>query len=145
MTMTADELIAALDLQPHPEGGHFKEIFRDVTPISNDRTASTAIYYLLKEGESSHWHRIDAAEVWHHYAGAPLQLDICETPPAQEILRLGKDIQAGEQPVGVVPPGAWQAAKPLGAWSLVGCTVAPSFDFAQFEMAPPGWTPTSDT
>ena len=131
--MTAEDVIAALDLQPHPEGGHFRETFRDGGG-EGERGASTAIYYLLAAGERSHWHRVDAAEVWHHYAGAPLELNI-----DRDTVILGTDLAAGERPQAVVPAYAWQAAHSLGDWSFVGCTVAPAFDFAGFEMAPPGW------
>ena len=102
------------------------------------RSRSTAIYFLLREGESSRWHRVDAVEVWHHYAGAPLLLTIGGTEH-----RLGVDLAAGERPQAVVPVGVWQKARSLGDWTLVGCTVAPGFDFAGFEMAPEGWSPTS--
>jgi uncharacterized protein len=137
--MIADEIIATLNLQPHPEGGWFRETFRDAS--GGARGASTAIYYLLKAGERSHWHRIDAAEVWHWYAGEPLELRIAEGG-RRETFVLGQDLAGGQRPQAVVPPQAWQAARSLGAFTLVGCTVAPAFDFAQFEMAPPGWEPT---
>lgn len=136
---TADEIIRRLDLKPHPEGGHFRETFRDPQGHGG-RAASTAILFLLKRGERSHWHRIDAAEVWHYYAGAPLALSIVNGSK-EEIVRLGSDLRAGEFPQAVVPARAWQAAESLGDWTLVGCTVAPGFDFAGFEMAPPGWSP----
>lgn len=140
--MTADEIIARLGLQPHPEGGHFRETFRapDVEG-SRGRGASTAIFFLLKAGERSHWHRVDADEVWHHYAGAPLELSLSDDGKATRHLRLGTDFTIGELPQIVVPRGAWQAARSLGNWTLVGCTVAPAFDFAGFELAPPGWSP----
>ncbi|HEY4076457.1 MAG TPA: cupin domain-containing protein [Rhizomicrobium sp.] len=127
----ADRLIALLDLEPHPEGGHFRETFRDSNP---GRAHSTAIYFLLKAGEASRWHRIDATEVWHFYRGAPLELRIGE-----ETFILGPDIDEAQAPQIVVPPGAWQAARSLGDYTLVGCTVAPGFDFAHFEMAPDGF------
>ena len=126
--MTADEIIAALQLQPHPEGGHFAETFRDPAADSNGRARSTAIYFLLKAGERSHWHRVDAAEIWHHYAGAPLRLSMAAQPgAAPRHLTLGSDLSAGQRPQGIVPAHHWQAAESLGAWSLVGCTVAPAF------------------
>lgn len=134
----ADDLIARLELQPHPEGGHYRETFRDAS--GQGRAASTAIYYLLKAGEVSHWHRVDAAEVWHWYAGAPLELRIAENGPAVRLL-LGSNIAGGEQPQVVVPANTWQSARSLGAYTLAGCTVAPGFEFAGFEMAPDGWTP----
>ncbi|MBB3772217.1 hypothetical protein FHS55_002829 [Angulomicrobium tetraedrale] len=139
---TAAQIIARLGLQPHPEGGHFRETFRDPHVSDNGRAASTSIYFLLAAGEVSHWHRIDAAEAWHWYAGAPLELRIAgEVPETVEVHRLGPDVLGHEAPQAVVPRGAWQAARSLGEWTLVGCTVAPGFDFAGFELAPPGWSP----
>jgi predicted cupin superfamily sugar epimerase len=140
--MTAEEIIAHLGLVPHPEGGHFRETFRDALSDRSGRAVSTAIYFLLRSGEVSRWHRVDAAEVWHFYAGAPLELTIQE--PAQRtraVHRLGPDIASGERPQVVVPAHAWQSARPLGAWTLVGCTVAPGFEFAGFELLPPGREP----
>ncbi|UYN94833.1 MAG: cupin domain-containing protein [Enhydrobacter sp.] len=136
--MTADEIIARLGLRPHPEGGHFGETFR--APDS-PRGASTAIYFLLRAGERSHWHRVDADEVWHFYAGAPLELAISDDGRTIRHLRLGVDLRIGEAPQAVVPRHAWQSARSLGNWTLVGCTVAPAFEFRHFELAPPGWTP----
>jgi predicted cupin superfamily sugar epimerase len=135
--VTADRIIRLLDLAPHPEGGHFRETFRDAA-MQDGRSASTAIYFLLARGERSQWHRIDAVEVWHHYAGAALELAIANDPGAENALRirLGADILSGERPQAVVPAGSWQAAESLGDWTLVGCTVAPGFEFAGFEMAP---------
>lgn len=129
----ADRLIDMLGLAPHPEGGWYRETFRDGT---DGRAHSTAIYFLLKKGEASRWHRIDAAEVWHYYKGAPLELRI-----GSDIFVLGANIDEAQVPQLVVPPGAWQAARSLGDYTLVGCTVAPGFDFAHFEMAPDGFTP----
>ncbi len=137
---SAESIIRALDLKPHPEGGWYAETWRAKT-VEGERPSGTAIYYLLKEGEQSRWHRIDAAEIWHFYAGAPLLLTISEEPNKASNIHLGADIDAGERPQMIVPPNAWQAARALGEWSLVGCTVSPGFDFARFEMAPPGWTP----
>lgn len=129
----ADRLIQLLDLRPHPEGGCFRETFRD----GNDgRAFSTAIYFLLKAGEVSRWHRVDAAEVWHFYRGAPLELMI-----GKNRYILGPDIDEAQVPQLVVPPGEWQAARSLGDYTLVGCTVAPGFEFSKFEMAPDGFTP----
>ena len=139
--MTADQIIQLLNLKPHPEGGHYGETFRDAVETGG-RGASTAIYFLLMRGERSHWHRVDAAEAWHYYAGAPLKLEIAETDEGPiRCLRLGIDLSAGERPQAVVPRHAWQAAESLGDWTLVGCTVAPGFDFAGFEMAPKHWAP----
>jgi predicted cupin superfamily sugar epimerase len=141
-TVTAAEIIARLALKPHPEGGHYRETFRDAQLDGNGRSASTAIYFLLARGERSHWHRIDASETWHHYAGSALLLEIAD-PDGRRGIRLGSDLAAGEQPQVVVPARAWQAAESTGDWTLVGCTVAPGFDFAGFELAPADWTPAS--
>ena len=140
--LTAAEVIRCLDLKPHPEGGHFRETFRDARSVDGGRAASTAIYFLLARGERSHWHRIDAAEVWHYYAGSPLALSIARDGPS-ETLRLGPNLGADERPQAVVPAHAWQAAESLGDWTLVGCTVAPGFDFSTFELAEPDWSPES--
>jgi len=137
---TADEMIAQLELAPHPEGGWFRETFRDA-PGPQGRAHSTAILFLLKVGEVSHWHRVDAVELWHWYAGAPLLLKIADDTGTRQEHKLGPDISAGEHPQGMVPAGAWQSARSLGAWTLLGCTVAPGFDFAGFELAPQGWEP----
>lgn len=139
--LTAAEVIARLDLRPHPEGGHFRETFRDAATDGGGRSASTAIYFLLASGERSHWHRIDAAEVWHYYAGAPLDLQIAGSGGVHRV-RLGADLAAGESPQAVVPAHAWQAATSRGDWTLVGCTVAPGFEFPSFVLAPQGWMPT---
>jgi predicted cupin superfamily sugar epimerase len=128
--LSADRLIALLELKPHPEGGYFRETFRD----GAGRGHSTAIYFLLKAGEVSRWHRVDAAEVWHFYRGAPLELRI-----GKAVYVLGPDVEEAQAPQVVVPPGAWQSARSLGEYTLVGCTVAPGFDFAHFEMAPDGF------
>jgi len=139
MTEAAD-IVRLLELQPHPEGGWFRETWRH-RPAEGGRGAGTAIYYLLGDGAVSHWHRVDAAEIWHFYAGAPLALTLSQDGKAQEVLRLGPDLAAGERPQLLVPEGAWQTARSLGAWTLVGCTVSPAFDFAGFELAPEGWAP----
>ena len=139
MALTAAEVIRLLDLRPHPEGGHFRETFRDARE-SDGRAASTAIYFLLARGERSHWHRVDAVEVWHYYAGAPLALSIADGS-GTTVVRLGPDLAGGERPQAAVPAGAWQAAESLGDWTLVGCTVAPGFVFTGFELAPAGWEP----
>lgn len=139
--MEADEIIELLGLMPHPEGGHFCETWRaEATP--GERAAGTAIYFLLKRDEVSHWHRVDAAEVWHHYAGAALELEIAPTDAGPTHTHvLGTDLAAGQRPQVIVPPHAWQRARPLGDWVLVGCTVAPGFEFDGFELAPPEWSP----
>ncbi|MDP1625783.1 cupin domain-containing protein [Parvibaculum sp.] len=139
--LDADGIIELLDLKPHPEGGHFAETFRD--PAGGTRAHSTAIYYLLREGERSHWHRVDAAEIWHWYAGGPLALSFYEEGRNPETRLLGQNLDAGERPQLVVPSGVWQAAAPVGLWTLVGCTVAPGFEFGGFEMAEPDWHPGS--
>jgi len=136
--LSASEVVALLGLQPHPEGGHFRETFRDPDPAGG-RAHSTAIYYLLAAGERSAWHRVrDAAEVWHFHAGAPLRLSLAETLGAGTVVVLGGDLAAGERPQAVVPRNWWQAAESLGPWTLVGCTVAPGFTFESFELAPKG-------
>lgn len=134
-SMTAEDIIERLELQPHPEGGHFREMFRD--PLEHDgRSVATAIYYLLREGEVSRWHRVDAGEIWHFYAGSALALKIGEWNGPHETRVLGIDLAAGERPQIVIPAGQWQSAASLGAWTLVGCTVAPGFEFSGCEMAP---------
>ncbi len=136
----ARRLIAALGLAPHPEGGWYRETWRAPAEPGR-RAAGTAIYYLLEADQFSHWHRIDAAEVWHHYAGAPLSLTVSPNGHDAEARLLGPDPLAGQHPQIVVPAGWWQCATSLGAFTLAGCTVAPGFDFAGFEMAPPDWRP----
>lgn len=130
----AERLIARLGLLPHPEGGHYRETFRDENPGA--RAHSTAILFLLKAGESSHWHRVDAAEVWHYHRGAPLELWI-----EKNRLVLGPEIENGQSPQIVVPRRAWQSARSLGDYSLVGCTVAPGFEFSGFELAAADFSP----
>lgn len=138
--MTAAEIVATLGMQRHPEGGWYRETFRD--DQGGHRGHSTAIYYLLEDGERSHWHRVhDAAEVWHFYAGAPLALSLSQDGSWQDVIILGPDILTGERPQAIVPAGWWQSARSLGAFTLVGCTVAPGFEFSSFEMAPPDWAP----
>jgi predicted cupin superfamily sugar epimerase len=139
--LTAAAVIRLLDLKPHSEGGHFREMFRDTRQVEGGRSASTAIYFLLASGERSHWHRVDAVEVWHWYAGAPLELEIAQNEVPIERVTLGSDLASGECPQAVVPAHAWQAAQSRGDWTLCGCTVAPGFDFSGFELAPQGWRP----
>ncbi|HEX4016536.1 MAG TPA: cupin domain-containing protein [Frankiaceae bacterium] len=127
-------LTAELGLEPHPEGGSYAETWRD--------EHASAIYYVLRAGAESAWHRVcGRGEVWHHYAGAPLRLEISDDGQALQSLTLGTDINAGERPQIAVPAGSWQSATPLGEWTLVGCTVAPPFTFDAFELAPAGWAP----
>ena len=140
--MKAADIIKALAMQPHPEGGWYTETFRD--EHGGERGHSTAIYYLLEAGDRSHWHRVlDAAEVWHYYAGAPLLLSLSQTGTGITEITLGPDVIAGERPQGIVPAGWWQSARSTGAFTLIGCTVAPGFTFSTFEMAEPGWSPAS--
>jgi uncharacterized protein len=138
--LSAADVIRLLDLKPHPEGGHYRETFRDDRG-DGVRAASTAIYFLLAEGEVSRWHRVDAAEVWHWHAGAALALSIAPPDGVAVDMLLGADLAAGERPQRVVPPGYWQSALSRGAWTLVGCTVAPGFVFEKFEMAAEGFSP----
>jgi len=126
--------MAHFGMRPHPEGGHFVESFR--------ASEGTAIYFLLKAGERSHWHKvINADEIWHHYSGAPLELSISEDGRTVRHIRLGTDLALGELPQAAVRRQVWQAARSLGAWTLVGCTVSPAFEYKNFELAPPGWRP----
>ena len=136
--MDADEIIARYELTPHPEGGHYREIYR-AQAKDGGRGAVTSIYYLLRDGEVSAWHRVDAVEIWHYHAGDALRLELSLDGVETTSHRLGVDESAWPQVV--VPVGAWQSARPEGAWTLVGCTVAPAFEFAGFELAPPGWQP----
>jgi len=134
----ADELIRGLGLTPHPEGGHFAETWRG---SEQPRAAGTAIYFLLRAGECSRWHRIDATEIWHFYRGAPLALEIAMEGESRRTVTLGPELEAGQVPQALVPPNAWQSARSLGEYTLVGCTVSPGFDFAGFELAPDGFVP----
>jgi predicted cupin superfamily sugar epimerase len=140
--LTAQQIIAALKLQRHPEGGWFRETFRHL-PNGEGRGASTAIFYLLQAGEVSHWHRVDADEIWHFYAGQSLELSLSEDGRSTRRLILGSDLLREQTPQIVVPAGVWQSARPLGAFTLVGCTVAPAFEFSGFELAPANWSPTA--
>jgi predicted cupin superfamily sugar epimerase len=133
-------VIEALGLQPHPEGGWYVETWR--APAANgERPASSAILYLLRAGEASRWHRVDADEIWQFSAGDPLELRVATENDPRAIHRLGVDVRAGQEPQVVVPAGVWQAARPIGEWALVGCIVAPAFSFDGFELAPQGWEP----
>lgn len=140
--MSADDVIRLLALKPHPEGGHYRETYRDARVDASGRALSTAILYLLAVGETSEWHRVDAAEVWHWHGGAPLVITQSPNGHDAHAAILGTELATGQRPQIVVPAGHWQTATSLGAWTLVGCTVAPGFDFAGFELAPPGWRPT---
>ncbi|MEP1441422.1 MAG: cupin domain-containing protein [Hyphomicrobiales bacterium] len=139
-TQSAKDIIRTLGLKPHPEGGYYTETYRD--EAGGERGHSTAIYYLLEVGDCSQWHRVtDAVEVWHYYAGAPLALTLSSDGKSAEAHRLGPNIDFGERPQVVVPTNWWQTAESLGEWTLVGCTVAPGFEFSSFEMAPKDWRP----
>jgi predicted cupin superfamily sugar epimerase len=142
--LSAADVIGLLHLPPHLEGGHFRETFRDRARDSSGRAVSTLIYFLLKSGEISRWHKIDATEVWHYYAGAPLEITISQKGSATSVHRLGPDLTAGERPQFVVPAHCWQSARSLGRWTLAGCSVAPGFEFSGFELAPPNWSSAAD-
>ena len=135
----AVELIRRLGLTPHPEGGWYRETWRDGEGIP--RGSGTAIYFLLEAHQSSDWHRVDATEIWHHYAGSPLRLSIAEEGKPVRVERLGREFARDELPQRIVPKRAWQKAEPHEGWTLVGCTVSPAFEFAGFEMAKRGWEP----
>lgn len=140
-TLSADDIVDLLKMQPHPEGGFYAETFRDDVTDAQGRAASTLIYFLLPDGVVSRWHKVDAVETWHWYAGAALELSISLDGNDKQVILLGNDLGGGERPQGIVPREAWQQARSLGAWTLVGCTVAPGFRFEGFEMAPEGWDP----
>jgi predicted cupin superfamily sugar epimerase len=136
----ADRIIEVLELVPHPEGGHYRQTWRDAD-VDGRRGHGSAIWYLLRSGERAHWHRVDAVEVWHWYSGAALELVVSVDGQALERTVLGPDLEAGERPQAIVPAWAWQAARSLGEYTLAGCTVAPAFSFATWELAPPAWAP----
>ncbi len=138
--MDAESIIKHLGLQPHPEGGHYKEIYSNPEGF-NGRPYCTSIYFLLKAGETSHWHKVDAAEVWAYHAGASLALEVAVTGGPNKLIWLGSDLLEGQQPQAIVPANAWCSAKSLGDWTLVGCIVAPGFQFSGFELAAVGWWP----
>lgn len=141
MEQTAKAIIDRLGLRPHPEGGWYRETWR-AEAAPGERASATAIHFLLEAGERSHWHRVDAAELWFWHGGGPLTLSIApgDRGPV-EAVTLGPDVLAGQAPQALVPTGYWQAAEPLGAWVLVSCVVSPGFDFGGFELAPDGWSP----
>ena len=139
--MTANEIIAMLDLAPHPEGGWYRETWR-ADADAGDRAAGTSIYFLLAAEQFSHWHRVDAVEIWHWYAGAPLVLTLSQNGHDAEATILGPELIAGQRPQRIVPADCWQSATSLGAWTLVGCTVSPGFEFSSFELAAPDWRPS---
>lgn len=136
--MTPDQIIQHLNLIPHPEGGHYRQTWAE--PTQGARPAGTCIYFLLQAGEVSHWHRVDATEIWHFYAGAPLVLSLSASDSGPAIPhRLGPDLAAGDAPQLIVPKDHWQSARTTGAWTLVGCTVSPGFQFQGFTLAAPGF------
>ncbi len=157
---SARQIIETLGLAPHPEGGWFRETWRAAAP-EGGRAAGTAIYYLLEEGQVSRWHRVDAAEIWHWYLGAPLEMALSEDGRARREAVLGPELGLGERPQVIVPAGAWQSARPRKdrrlpdftgpdftgpdftgpGFTLAGCTVSPAFEFEGFELAPEGWEP----
>lgn len=138
--MTAEDIIDLLKLERHPEGGWYVQTFRDPDGIDG-RANSTAIYYLLEGGDRSHWHTVDAVEIWHYHAGAPLELRLSDDGQTVRSVLLGADLISGQRPQGLVRKGEWQSARSLGDWTLIGCTVAPGFEFSGFRMAEPGWEP----
>jgi predicted cupin superfamily sugar epimerase len=137
--MTADAIIRALELKPHPEGGHYRETWRQHADAEG--ASGSAIYYLLRAGERSQWHRFAGAELWHFYAGSPLELLISPQGAAVQRRVLGPDVLSGARPQVLVAADQWQSATTLGAWTLVGCTTAPAFEFEHFELAPEDWQP----
>lgn len=141
--MTPEQIIAHLNLAPHPEGGHYRQTWVDADAAG--RPSGTCIYFLLKEGERSHWHKVDATEIWLYHAGAPLVLSMAETDtgPTNDHI-LGPDLAEGQMPQIIVPKDHWQAARSTGAYTLVSCTVSPGFQFDGFTLAAPGFDiPTS--
>ncbi len=140
MNLTPQEIIRTLGLQPHPEGGWFGETFRDVG-TDGGRGHATAIYFLLEEHQRSHWHRVDATELWLWHAGTALRLELAISGKDRQTIELGPDLDRGQRPQVTIPAAAWQSATPLGGWALVSCVVAPAFEFAGFELAPEGFEP----
>ena len=137
--MTPEYIINTLNMMPHPEGGWYSETWRG---SEQPRPSGTAIYFLLEAHQSSHWHRVDAVEIWHWYAGGVLQLSVANERQTQVTL-LGQDLLSAQYPQVIVPENAWQKAIPLDSWVLVGCTVSPGFEFDGFELAPDNWSPES--
>ena len=140
--LTGDDIIRVLGLEPHVEGGHFREIYRDV-PADGSRGVVTSAYFLYRAGERSKWNRVDAAQVWCYHSGSPLEVTTWSDGRSVEKYRLGSDLLGGETPQLTVPADVWQAAETLGNWSLVGCIVSPAFQYAGYELAPDGWSPTN--
>ncbi|MEO1241360.1 MAG: cupin domain-containing protein [Pseudomonadota bacterium] len=140
MVVSSKQIIEKLGLAPHPEGGWYKETWR-AEAAPGTRASGTAIYFLLEQGQRSHWHKVDATEIWLYHAGAPLILELSDDGTKTRTITLGPDLENSERPQVIVPPDCWQAAKSLGAWTLVSCTVSPGFEFEGFDLAPPDWTP----
>lgn len=140
MSISATDIIERLKLAPHPEGGWYRETWRADAP-SGTRASGTAIYFLLSRDQRSHWHKVDATEIWLYHAGAPLRLELSQNAKTIEAVTVGADFGGGEQPQVIVPPDCWQAAQSLGDWTLVSCTVSPGFEFAGFDLAAPDWKP----
>ena len=140
LSLTARQVRSALNLKPHPEGGHYRELWRDA-PSDGGRGAASSILFLLAASERSQWHRVDAAEIWTWLAGAPLLLEVHGVDGNRHSIALGSAAGDGETFQGIVPAHAWQAASSLGVWTLVSCIVAPAFQFEGFELAPTGWSP----
>lgn len=140
MVVSSKQIIEKLGLAPHPEGGWYKETWR-AAAAPGTRASGTAIYFLLEQGQRSHWHKVDATEIWLYHAGAPLTLKLSDDGTTTRAVTLGPGLENGEHPQAIVPPHCWQAAKSLGEWTLVSCTVSPGFEFEGFELAPPDWTP----
>lgn len=139
----AKEIVRMLNMQRHPEGGWYVETYRAPPAVDNDqRSIGTAIYYLLEAGDLSHWHAVDAAEIWHWYAGGPLALTLSTDGVGASAHQLGPELRAGQRPQIIVEPNVWQTAESLGAWTLCGCTVSPGFEFSGFKLAPPDWRPS---
>ena len=142
MPASAAAMIEALGLSEHPEGGWYRETWRAQAALPNGRACATSILFLLEAGQRSHWHRVDAGELWLFQAGAPIQLGVARAGGAAETVVIGPDPLSGHAPQHLVPPGAWQSAQASAdSWTLVACVVAPGFEFAGFELAPPGWEP----
>jgi predicted cupin superfamily sugar epimerase len=139
MTMTAQEIISELGLEPHPEGGWYRQTWAADT---HPRAAGTCIYFLLEAHQTSHWHRVDSAEIWHWYAGSTMELHLHERGETV-VSTLGPDLAIGQRPQLIVPSNVWQKSVPVEGWVLVGCTVSPGFEFERFELAPEGWEPDS--
>jgi hypothetical protein len=142
LQLDAQGIIESFGMLPHPEGGWYVETFRAPSE-PGERSAVTAIYFLLQQGQRSQWHTVDASEIWLWHAGSVIRLILSRDGQQSEAVLLGPNITAGERPQTIVPWGVWQSAESLGAWSLVSCVVAPGFEFAGFKMAPPNWSPGS--